>query len=455
MIEERQHIPQSDPTKLSGNKSTFTFKKLAMKGAVWSTLGYGFKQIPRFLNRLILAKLLFPELFGIMAIVDTFILGLIFFSDIGINPSIIQNKKGDTPAFLNTAWTIQVGRGLLLWLLSFFAAPFVAQYYEEPILAVAVPIAGISAIFAGFKSTKFAVANRQLQMREITLIEVGAYLAGIMVTIVWAWLRPSIWALVAGNLVTTFLDAAFSHLFLKGQNNRLAWNGEAAKAIFNFGRWIFFSTALTFLANQSDRLIIGKLINVAFLGIFSNALMFAKMVEQGIATLGYRVLFPSYAELARQKSDDLYKTLKQSRIAFAIISGLGGLFFILFGELFINLLFDDRWQEAGWMLRFLGFGTLVSGLGFTYDSVLIAIGKTFQVATIMAVQFVVLVFVLYVGNQIGGEQGVVLGLATVPWLTYPLRAFWAKQEKIWQPEVDLPYLAISAVVVLLSFFYLY
>lgn len=90
------------PTRL-GNMSSL--KKLAIRGMVWTVAGYGASQILRLGSNLILTRLLFPELFGLMTLVNIFITGLHLFSDIGVGPSIIQNKRGDDPVFLNTAWT--------------------------------------------------------------------------------------------------------------------------------------------------------------------------------------------------------------------------------------------------------------------------------------------------------------------------------------------------------------
>ena len=82
-------------------------------------------------NHLILTRLLFPELFGLMALVNTFIQGLILFSDIGIKPSIIRSPRGDDPTFFNTAWTLQVIRGFGLWIGCCLIAWPVSQFYDN------------------------------------------------------------------------------------------------------------------------------------------------------------------------------------------------------------------------------------------------------------------------------------------------------------------------------------
>ena len=92
------------------NESKRSLKSLALKGSVWTLGGYGIAQLLRLVSNVVLAKLLFPEAFGLMVLVTIFMQGIAMFSDIGIIPSIIQNKRGDDPRFLNTAWTIQVIR---------------------------------------------------------------------------------------------------------------------------------------------------------------------------------------------------------------------------------------------------------------------------------------------------------------------------------------------------------
>jgi O-antigen/teichoic acid export membrane protein len=109
-----------------------SIKKLAIRGAVWTIASYGTSQILRFGSNLILTRLLIPDVFGLMALVYVFISGLHLFSDIGIGTSIIQNKRGDDPVFLNTAWTMQVIRGVGLWICSLLIAWPVAAFYAKP-----------------------------------------------------------------------------------------------------------------------------------------------------------------------------------------------------------------------------------------------------------------------------------------------------------------------------------
>ncbi len=441
MVENSPALPVATP-----QASLSKLKQLATKGALWTFSGYGIQQVLRFANKIILARLLLPEIFGLSALVDVFILGLTFFSDIGINLSIIQNKRGNEPTFLNTAWTMQVTRGFGLFFITLLLAYPASQFYDEPILAIVLPVAALSAVANGLNSTKLSIANRKLMMRELTIIDLGSYIAGLVVMITWALISPTIWAIVAGNLTTNYLRMLLSHLALPGHRDRLGWDRTVFDEIFIFGRWIFVSTSLAFLASQSDRLIIGKLMTVEFLGIYSIAFMLASMVNQGIMQIGHKVFFPSFSTLVREKPDHLYAVLSQARLAMIALNGLAVLFFLGFGNWMIPTLFGENFAAAAWMLQIIAVGTLVGVLSITYDHVLIAKGQTKAVAVLFAIRFVLQTMALIYFAHWWGELGVVIAVASVGWLTYPFKAFWMKRQNLWQPEIDLPAITLAALV---------
>lgn len=150
-----------------------SLKKLAIRGTVWTIAGYGASQVLRFGSNLILTRLLFPELFGLTALVNIFITGLHLFSDIGIGPNIIQNKRGDDPAFLNTAWTLQVIRGFGLWFCCLLISWPVAKFYGEPQFLWLIPIVGLGTIITGFNSTALCTLNRHMSVRQMATFELG------------------------------------------------------------------------------------------------------------------------------------------------------------------------------------------------------------------------------------------------------------------------------------------
>ncbi len=355
--------------------SSVSLKKLAIRGAAWTILGYGISNILRLGSNLILTRLLAPELFGLISLVNVFISGLHLFSDIGITQSIIQNKRGDDPNFLNTAWTIQVLRGVAIWLGCIAIAWPLAYLYGEPKLIWLIPIVGLNTLITGFNSTAFYTFRRQLAIDKWILYVLTIQIISSTVMIVWAYLSPTIWALVVGNLVSGLVDLVISHRLIPQFSNRFAWDREAAQDIFSFGRWIFLSTLVTFLGTQFDRIIIAKLLSVKILGIYTIALTFAMLPQQVIGQLASQVMFPAIAKLTDLPRDILRaKILSKRRF---ILAGVGFIviFFACFGDLLILKLYDYRYTQAAWMLPILALGVWPNVLSETGYQTLLAVGK--------------------------------------------------------------------------------
>uniref|UniRef100_A0A832M4E0 Teichoic acid transporter n=1 Tax=Oscillatoriales cyanobacterium SpSt-402 TaxID=2282168 RepID=A0A832M4E0_9CYAN len=448
------------PTDESGNSQPPSLKKRVIRGSVWTLGGHIISQVIRLGSNLIVSRLLFPEAFGLMALVYTFLSGLEMLSDLGIGPSVIQSKRGDDPKFLNTAWVLSIGRGFVLWIASCIIAYPVSRFYNEPILLYMLPVAGLGTLALSFQSTKLTTTNRALELSRLTIIDLVGQVAGVSAMVVAAWFAYvtkapqdiAVWALLVGTLIGAVVRVLMSHFFLKGVNNRFEWDHSAFQEVQRFGRWIFVSTLLTFFALQGNNLIIPRLLGVGFLGIFSFATNLANTASSILGIVGSRVLYPSYAELARDRPERLYPVLKRTRL---VLNGMNWgicLIFIFFGKALIQLMYDARYADAGWMLQILALGSLVTMIGSTYTNVLLAQGQTFMMSALMGAQVFVQFACMFIGYYLGGEQGVVIGIAAMGWALYPFQAICFAKLKIWQPEVDLPAIALASGMAVLVLF---
>lgn len=163
-----------------------------MRSSMFTLGGYASGQFLRLASNLILTRLLFPEAFGMMALVSVLMQGLAMFSDVGVGASIMQSKRGDDQKFLDTAWTIQVIRGTLLWAVACLMAIPVANLYGEPLLAWILPCAGVTLFIAGFNPTRLETANRHLMVGRMTGIELGVQAITIVITVLLAWQLHSV-----------------------------------------------------------------------------------------------------------------------------------------------------------------------------------------------------------------------------------------------------------------------
>lgn len=417
-------MSEDSPPKAASNTAPAAKGSLgsrASHAAAWSLVGFGGGQVVRLGGNLILTRLLFPEAFGLMVIANVLLQGLMLFSDLGIGPSIVQNQQGDDRDFLDTAWTMQVVRGFLLAGFSVLAAWPFAQFYEDARLFPVVAVIGLSALFQGFNSTKIFTVGRKLNLKTLTLIEFIAQFIGAVTMVTWAFISPSYWALVAGGLATPLATMVMSHFVLQGAVNRLRWHKPSATMLIHFGKWIFLSTALTFFAGQSDRLIFAKLIPMDMLGIYGMAAMIALLPLTLFGRIESRVVFPVYSAIHRE-GRDLAPVFTRLRSGYLTAGGVICAAFIASGPTLIEIMYDDRYLEAGWILQYLTIGTWLTLMQTTYGAVHLATARVQWVAAASFGKVLGILALVPLGYQHLGFSGAVLGYALSELIRYVVLA---------------------------------
>jgi O-antigen/teichoic acid export membrane protein len=417
---------------------TPSLRSMVRRGTLWSMSGYGGSQVLRLAGNLLLTRLLMPEAFGLMALVNALQQGLQLFSDIGIGPSIIQGRRGDDPTFLNTAWTVQAVRGLLLACMAAAIAVPVARFYGEPLLAWVLVVSGSTALISGFNSTRIFSMYRHLELARVSAIEVGSQAVGLASILAWAAVDPSIWALVAGGVVGSITRLVLSHTLLPGISNRFRFDKSALALMLRFGRWILFSTALTFFVGQSDRLIFGKMVPLAMLGVYSVGAMIASMPSIALGRVASSVFFPVYSRV-QNAGEDLRPVFTRVRrpvllLAGWMIAGLAG-----GGIAAVRLLYDERYDQAGWIVTLLAFSSWFTVLESTNGAALLARGEAHWTAASSAAKLVGMLALIPLGYAFYGFPGAVAGLAASEVFKYAVSAFAVARAGLsgWPQELRL------------------
>lgn len=405
-------------------------KKLAIKGAFWTIASYGGSQILRFGSNLILTRLLLPELFGLMGLAYVFIVGVHLFSDIGLGPSIIQNKRGEEPEFINTAWTMQIIRSLFIWLCLMLVTGPVATFYEKPDLLWLIPVISLNTLIGGFKSTAIFSLNRKMSVKQVVIFEFGTQIISTTVMIVWALLNPSIWAILAGGLSGSLVELIWSHFLITGKSNRFAWDRSAVKEIFSYGKWIFLSTVLFFLCSQADRLVLGKIFSLTMLGIYGIAFTLGDMPRQVIIALGGRVIFPSISMLADLPRQELRAKILNNRNLILMPLAIGLAIFVSFGDQLILTLYREEYAAASWMLPILALGIWHTTLHNLMSSCLLAIGKSQYGAMGNFATFLSISIGIPIGYHFMGNLGAVLAVAVGDIPTYLVVSYGLWKESL-------------------------
>ncbi len=380
--------------------------------------GFGAFQVLRFGFNLVLTRLLLPEVFGLMALVDLFLIGLHMLSDVGVGPWIVQSQRGDDARVLRCAWTLKVVRGVLLSLGAWALAVPVAAFYEIPLLASLLPVAGLNALLYGLNSVAVHTCERNLDQRRLVLLNLVTYLASTACVLGWLfWVERSVWGLVAGRLVGSVLEMVGSHWYLPGPRCRLAWDGAVVAELMRYGKWIVVSTACTFLADQADRLILGKMTTLDTLGKYNLAVQLTLAATMIVSTITSRVVFPLTSRRF-QRGEDLGTIFASVHLRAGLFAALLTAGLIGTGPAFIRCLFKPAYHAAGWMLQWVAVAGGVTMLQTISGSLLWVVGNTRGHAAGNALKLLALPPCAWLGYRLGGLEGLLAGFVTAEALRY-------------------------------------
>lgn len=409
----------------------------ALRSSALTVGGFGASQVIRLGTNLILTRLLFPEAFGIMALISVVLVGLGQFSDIGIGPSIMQSKRGDDQDFLDTAWTIQAIRGVSLWLVACALSLPAAALYGAPELAQLLPVAGLTLLITGFNPTRLETAHRHMRLGRVTLIDLTTQLAGVIIAIALAYWLKSVWALVFSGIISTLIQLVFSNLLMPGPANRFRWEVSARDELIQFGKWIFLSTLCGFLFSQSDKILIGKYLSLGEFGVYnigffmaSFPLMLGNMVNQ-------KIMIPIYRECPPRESRSNFIRLRRMRMLMTGALIVMVTIFASLGVWLIGFLYDPRYQAAGAVVVLLAIMQIPTIIQLTYDQAALAAGDSRRFFVLTLMRAILMVTGLVWGLEIAGLYGAILGQGLARLAIYPVTTWLARRVGAWDPVHDL------------------
>jgi len=352
-----------------------SLKSLVLKGSLWTIGGHGASQLLRLIRGLIMTRLLFPEAYGLMSLVWAILYGLQMMSDVGLVSAIIRDKRGDDPDFLNTCWTINVIRGAVLAGAACLLAYPIGAFYGQPELTLLILAAALNPLVNGFQSMALWTSNRHMDFKRLTLLSLGGEIVTFAVLVLWAYLSPTVWALLGGALIGQLFYVLGSYVVLKGIRHRFRWEPASVRTLVGFGKWIFFSSALYFLAAQGDRMLLGHYLDLAHLGVYGIAMVLYDALHAVAMKINNNVLFPAYAKVLQAEVYRLKAVVDRARLGIDVCMILPIAALMILGERVVGLLYDARYHEAGWIFQILCVRLLMACANLNSEAALLALGQ--------------------------------------------------------------------------------
>jgi O-antigen/teichoic acid export membrane protein len=214
-----------------------------------------------------------------------------------------------------------------------------------------------------------------------------------------------------------------SHLALPGVRNRFEWDRTAFREVIQFGKWMFVSSILGFLASNGDRLLLGGFVNSTVLGVYVIAFLIFASLEQLISRIVIDVSFPAFSEVARERRSALKKSYYRFHAPVACFAYASAGALIICGHTLISILYDPRYAEAGWILETLAFALATAPFRLA-GHCLVAIGLPKLLSHLIAIRVVSLFVLLPLGFHMFGIPGAVWAIVLSYFASVPMTIYY-------------------------------
>jgi len=345
-----------------------------------------------FIRLIILARILSPSDFGLMGIALLTISILETFTQTGFQSALIQ-KKEDIQPYLDTAWTFLILRGIILFIILYLIAPFVAFFFDTPKAGPIIRAIGVVLIFNALTNIGIIYFQKELTFYKEFIYQFSGTIVNFIVALVAVLILKNVWALVYGTIAGSIVGFIVSY-FVHPYRPKISFDFVKTKELFGFGKWIMSSSILVFLLTHGDDIFVGKFLGATALGFYQLAYRISNMPATEYSHVIAAVTFPAYSKIQDNfpKLRDTYLKVLQLT-AFLSIPIAGGIFILApdFTRIFLGM----KWMPMVPAMQVLALYGMLRAIGATTGALFMAIGKPEISTKIKFSQLILLVILIY------------------------------------------------------------
>lgn len=390
-----------------------------IRGGFWTFFLRLSNRLLSLARTIILARLLSPNDFGLFGIALLALGALENISKTGFNQALIQ-KQGNIREHLDTAWVVQISRGLLLGLLLYFGAPLIAKFFDEPNAVMLMKTIGIGVFIFGFKNIGVVYFRKELEFKKEYIYLFSGTVADFGVAVIAAIIFRNAWALIFGYLSRAIVEIIASFL-IQDFRPRLRLKVNSFKTLFSFGIWVWISGILIFLLTQGDDIIVGKIISVTALGLYQMAYKISNMPGTEITRVISQVAFPAYSKLQNSIERLREAYFRVLRLNTAVSVFVGGLIFALSPEI-TTVLLGDKWLPIITPIRILVVWGVIRSLVAGISPVFYSLGNPRIVTIMQGMQTVFLAALIFPLTSNWGIEGASMAVVISSLVAFFVRA---------------------------------
>lgn len=318
-------------------------KKRVVNNFIWRFLERCGAQGVTLVVSIVLARLLNPEIYGTVALVTVFTTIMQIFVDSGMGNALIQKKDADDLDF-SSVFYFNILMCSVLYLIMFFAAPFIAAFYKIPELTAVVRVLSLILIISGVKNVQQAYVSRHLMFKKFFFSTLGGTIGAAIIGIAMAYLGFGVWALVAQMLFNTTIDTLILWITVKWRPKKM-FSIQRLKSLFSYGWKLLVSALIDTVYNNIRQLIIGKVYTKSDLAYYNNGKKYPEYLVSNINTAIDSVLLPTMSN--EQDHPERVKSMTRRAIktaTFIIMPLMVG--FAVCSKQLVSLILTDKWLPA-------------------------------------------------------------------------------------------------------------
>jgi PST family polysaccharide transporter len=366
----------------------------------WVLLSQGARVVSQLVSMTVLARLLSPDAYGLMALAAIVTNMAYLFRDMGTAAALIQSKDV-SPTMASTVYWTNLALGLLIGLAIICAAPLTAHIFHEPQLATVLCMLAIVFPLTGASVVHQALLERESKFSVVAGAEVVASLAGLGAALLLAWRGAGVFSLVAQMIVATLVTSAIIVLRSTFRPMR-HWNRAEFKSIARFSGNLSMFNVVLYISRNADSMVVGRILGAVVLGAYSMAYRLMLFPLQNMTYVVARVLFPVMSRSQGSVTEVANLYLRSlGFIAFLTAPLMAGLFALR--EPFVHVMLGNRWQASVALLGWLAPVGFIQSLVSSTGTVLMARGSTGLMLRLGLVGAVLQVGAVVVGAQWGIE----------------------------------------------------
>lgn len=341
----------------------------------------GHKFLARFagiFKTIILARILTPNEFGVFGL-TTIALGMLeTFSETGIDQALIQQKQV-TDEHLSSAWVINLLRGTSLFILLYLTAPLISQFFGNPAIVIYIRVIALSPVIKSLKNPAVILLQRQLNFRREFVLRTMGTLAEVTLGIIVSLYTRNAWGLVISILAGVLGETVTSYLIIRPPAKFVPTRASAIR-LLNFGRWLWGSSILSYIATQGDNIAVGKLLGATPLGFYQNAYKIATLPSTQITSVVNEVTYPALSQI-NQDRPRLIRAFKKTFVANLAVSLSAAIGILVLAHPLTMVLFGPQWLPMVPALRILSLYGAIKAISTVVGPLFKAVGKPHIITT--------------------------------------------------------------------------